>query len=107
MGDTQHPLDRAVDGLYDTRELLVHALASDGISEEDQQALQAFDEQRSEVSIYRIREVAAEAYKRNGPTRYVAALFADAKVGIVDLTVERKRRRSGLIDVTSPEQTCG
>lgn len=82
MGINVHPLDRGIDAMAEVRGQMVAVMEIDGIDADEAATLAAFDEAHGGISQYRLREVAADAYVRNGIMRHVTALFADSQAVI-------------------------
>lgn len=98
MANTLHPLDIEVDEMADTRSQMVRLFSSDGhICPAERDILDRFEDHYRDVAGYRLREVAADAFKRNGPTRLTTERFKDAGFGLVDLDAQRKRRSANVV----------
>ena len=98
-----HPLDEGIDALAATRKALIRIFARDGVVCADERAvLTAYDAHCDGIGSYRLRQVAAETYERNGITRHVRRQFEDAGAGLVDLAAERRERRSNVIAFPTP-----
>lgn len=87
-----HPLDAEISEMAETRAVLLRVLSRDGeVSAEELAVLSRYDNHVSDVSVYRKRQFAAEAFERNGCTRTVKHDFVDAGFRLVDLARERQR----------------
>jgi hypothetical protein len=97
--NTPHPLDIATDTLSGkVRRLMIRAFLADNVIDpQERAALDAHDDASGQVIAYRLREVAADSFKRNGDTRLTRDRFTDAGVGLIDLAAERRARHSNVI----------
>lgn len=98
MAQTLHPLDTEVLDMHDTKGAMVRVFSKDGLICSDERfILDRFEGHRRNVGAYRLREIAADALKRNGVTKLVRRYFADAGLGVIDLDAERRARRPHII----------
>ncbi len=93
MAQTIHPLDTEVLDMYDTKGAMIRVFSRDGVICSDERlVLDRFESHRRNIGAYRLREIAADALKRNGVTKLVRRYFADAGLNLVDLEAERQKR---------------
>lgn len=93
-----HPLDVEIDDMADTRKALIRIFSRDGIvCDAERAVLMRFDDHCDDIGGYRLRQVAAETFERNGITRHVRRQFEDAGAGLIDLAIERGQRHSNVI----------
>jgi hypothetical protein len=105
---TPHPIDREIDEMDDTRRAMVRLFANDGeITEDERHILDRFMDHYTDIAGYRIREVAADAFKRNGHTDLTGRRFADAGYKLVDLEAERKARPGANVISFPTRQNAG
>jgi HJR/Mrr/RecB family endonuclease len=98
MANTPHPLDVAVDTFPEVRRLILRQfLSDDQIDEYERCVLEAVDALANQVSGYRLREVASDSFKRNGASVLTMQRFEDAGAQLIDLTAERRVRRSNVV----------
>jgi hypothetical protein len=99
MPQTMHPLDLAVEEFDTARRALIRAFitTNNEIDAVERAALDVVEQAHRIVREYRLREVAADSYKRNGPSRLTRDRFHDAGAGLVDLAAKRNARHSNVI----------
>ena len=96
--NTPHPLDVSTDNLGRVRRMILRAFMADRtIDATERAALDAFDLERGTILEYRLREVAADSYKRNGATDLTMRRFREAGAEITELAAERGKRRSNVV----------
>ncbi len=87
-----HPV---ADGLIDltiAHDRIVAIFDADGVRDEGERAvLQLFERGQAQISQHHRQELAADAFKRNGPTRHVQQLFKEAGSPLVPLSKECAR----------------
>lgn len=94
MANTKHPLDIAINRTFPAirRQVLTLVLADNVIDANERATLDALDALSSDVSGYRLREEAADSFKRNGPTsRVTRERFEDAGFHLVTTDDVRPR----------------
>jgi len=103
-----HPLDVEIDEMDDTHRAMIRLFAADGhIDDQERFVLDRFINHFTDISGYRIREVAADSFKRNGASDLTGRRFADAGFGLVDLEAERKARPGANVVTFPNRQNAG
>lgn len=93
MPQTIHPIDQEIDEMDATHRAMVRLFARDGhIDESERSIIDRFLNHVHDISGYRMRERAADAFKRNGASDLTGRHFKDAGFALVDLEAERKNR---------------
>jgi hypothetical protein len=97
--NTVHPLDVAVDEFDTAHRALVKAFLTteNRIDAVERAALDVVETAHRIVREYRLREVAADRFKRNGCTRLTREAFSDAGHALIDINAERNARRSNVV----------
>lgn len=94
MAQTVHPLDDELVDFEIVKSRLIRLLSRDqGIGTEEREVIAMLHRIHAGVGTYRAREVAADAYKRNGNTRHTQARFREAGDRIVSLEEVRNARK--------------
>ena len=108
MPQTPHPLDIVVDELDDFGRDLVRIFTRDNeIDDDEHAALKRHGIIFNGTSSYRLREVAADSYKRNGASQLTVDRFKDAGAALVDLVAERKSRPGANVINFRSHKTAG
>lgn len=108
MPQTPHPLDMTTDNLGRVRRMLIRAFMADRkLDAHERAALEAFDAERGTILEYRLREVAADSYKRNGDTDLTRRRFREAGHDLIDLATERQARRNNVVPLFPPDRNAG
>lgn len=105
MAQTIHPLDTEVLDMHDTKGAMIRVFSRDGVICADERLiLDRFESHRRNIGAYRLREIAADALKRNGVTKLVRRYFADAGLTVVSLDAERQKRHAAGNVIPFPSQ---
>jgi len=106
--NTIHPLDTEVLDMYDTKGAMIRVFSRDGVICSDERlVLDRFEAHRHNIGSYRLREIAADALKRNGVTKLVRRYFVDAGLNVVDLETERRTRSANVIQFPTHRDEVG
>lgn len=87
MGNVADPRDDAVMDLCTARTYARQSFLADGVIDpNEERVLTLMEEATNVISIYRLREKAADAFVKIGVNKYVRTLFKDANAAITIFT---------------------
>lgn len=93
--NTIHDLDETlIDFTAVRRRMLRVFLRDQTLDSDEREVLDAFDTEHDDLAAYRRRQIAAQAFERNGDTRRTRDAFRDAGHGLIDITAERNQRKA-------------
>lgn len=108
MPQTLHPIDQELDEMDQTRRDMVRLFASDGhICEAERSLIDRITNHYDDIAGYRLREVAADSWKRNGTSDLTHRRFKDAGARLVDLDEERRKRPGANVIELRPRHSAG
>lgn len=93
--NTIHALDESILDLAALRKKLLRVFLHDHkLDADEREILDAFDQERDDLADYRYRQLAAQTFERNGPTRRTRDAFHEAGFEIVRLDDARERKQA-------------
>lgn len=91
--NTLHDLDETLIDFTAVRRRMLRVFLRDRTLDADErEVMEAFDTEHDDLAAYRRRQIAAQAFERNGDTRRTRDAFRAAGHGLIDLTAERAAR---------------
>lgn len=103
--NTNHPIDDEVMDMHDTHRKAVRLLSRDGVIDQDErELLDLINGHHRRIGAYRLREIAADSWKRNGLSKLTRRRFSDAGANVVSLD---DHRTDNIVPLFPTQQTAG